>query len=163
MLGLRECKTAAEVFANYKAVRARVKQWRPPVKKIEIKAAEPEAVKIEIVRPAPVEELTIEEPNIPPQPTVHDIIKTVCQRYGVTRMDFLSHRRTASIVRPRQVGYYLAKNLTLLSLPAIGRLFNGRDHTTILSGIRKITRIRPVDPELDAVLTELESALRPQP
>ena len=161
MLGLRECKTAAEVIANYKAVRARVRQWRPPIKKIEIRAAEPEAVKIEIVRPAPAP--PVEEPSIPHQPTVQDIIKTVCQRYGVTRIDFLSHRRTASIVRPRQVGYYLAKNLTLLSLPAIARLFNGRDHTTILSGIRKITRIRPVDPELDGILTELETTLRPQP
>jgi chromosomal replication initiator protein len=50
----------------------------------------------------------------------------------------LSSRRTANVVRPRQVAMYLAKPLTLRSLPEIGRRFGGRDHTTVLHAVRKI-------------------------
>jgi chromosomal replication initiator protein len=50
----------------------------------------------------------------------------------------LSSRRTANVVRPRQVAMYLAKSLTLRSLPEIGRRFGGRDHTTVLHAVRKI-------------------------
>jgi chromosomal replication initiator protein len=52
--------------------------------------------------------------------------------------DLLSSRRTANVVRPRQVAMYLAKTLTLRSLPEIGRRFGGRDHTTVLHAVRKI-------------------------
>jgi chromosomal replication initiator protein len=50
----------------------------------------------------------------------------------------LSSRRTANVVRPRQVAMYLAKTMTLRSLPEIGRRFGGRDHTTVLHAVRKI-------------------------
>jgi chromosomal replication initiator protein len=50
----------------------------------------------------------------------------------------LSSRRTANVVRPRQIAMYLAKTLTLRSLPEIGRRFGGRDHTTVLHAVRKI-------------------------
>jgi chromosomal replication initiator protein len=50
----------------------------------------------------------------------------------------LSSRRTANVVRPRQIAMYLAKVLTLRSLPEIGRRFGGRDHTTVLHAVRKI-------------------------
>jgi chromosomal replication initiator protein len=56
----------------------------------------------------------------------------------VSRADLLSSRRTANVVRPRQVAMYLAKTLTLRSLPEIGRRFGGRDHTTVLHAVRKI-------------------------
>ena len=59
-------------------------------------------------------------------------------RYNVSRADLLSSRRTANVVRPRQVAMYLAKTLTLRSLPEIGRRFGGRDHTTVLHAVRKI-------------------------
>jgi chromosomal replication initiator protein len=56
----------------------------------------------------------------------------------VSRADILSSRRSASVVKPRQIAMYLAKILTLRSLPEIGRRFGGRDHTTVLHAVRKI-------------------------
>ncbi len=62
----------------------------------------------------------------------------MARQYNVSRADLLSSRRTANVVRPRQVAMYLAKTLTLRSLPEIGRRFGGRDHTTVLHAVRKI-------------------------
>jgi chromosomal replication initiation ATPase DnaA len=69
--------------------------------------------------------------------SVESIMKIVCLHFGVSRIDVLSDRRTADIVRPRQIAMYLAKRLTLRSLPEIGRRFGGRDHTTVLHAVRK--------------------------
>jgi chromosomal replication initiator protein len=69
---------------------------------------------------------------------IEDIQKLVASHYSVTRADILSSRRTATVVKPRQVAMYLAKALTLRSLPEIGRRFGGRDHTTVLHAVRKI-------------------------
>jgi chromosomal replication initiator protein len=57
----------------------------------------------------------------------------------------LSSRRTANVVRPRQIAMYLAKTLTLRSLPEIGRRFGGRDHTTVLHAVRKIEHLADTD------------------
>ncbi|MFL6799823.1 MAG: chromosomal replication initiator protein DnaA [Xanthobacteraceae bacterium] len=69
---------------------------------------------------------------------IEDIQRIVARQYNVSRADLLSARRTANVVRPRQVAMYLAKTLTLRSLPEIGRRFGGRDHTTVLHAVRKI-------------------------
>ncbi len=69
---------------------------------------------------------------------IEDIQKLVASHYNVSRADILSSRRTATVVRPRQVAMYLSKALTLRSLPEIGRRFGGRDHTTVLHAVRKI-------------------------
>ena len=69
---------------------------------------------------------------------IEDIQKLVANHYNVSRADILSSRRTATVVRPRQIAMYLAKVLTLRSLPEIGRRFGGRDHTTVLHAVRKI-------------------------
>ena len=69
---------------------------------------------------------------------IEDIQKLVASHYSVTRADILSSRRTATVVKPRQVAMFLAKTLTLRSLPEIGRRFGGRDHTTVLHAVRKI-------------------------
>lgn len=69
---------------------------------------------------------------------IEDILKAVTRHFGITRGDILSQRRHRSVVRPRQIGMYLAKHLTERSLPEIGRRFGGRDHTTVLHAIRKI-------------------------
>jgi chromosomal replication initiator protein len=79
---------------------------------------------------------------------IDDIQRAVCKYFGVSHIDLISARRTVQIVRPRQVGYYLAKMLTLHSLPEIGRRFGYRDHTSCLSGIRKITRLIESDENL---------------
>jgi len=71
-------------------------------------------------------------------PKVATIIRETAAHYGVAVEDVLSQRRTWKVMRPRQIAMYLAKVLTLRSLPDIGRRFGGRDHTTILHGVRKI-------------------------
>jgi chromosomal replication initiator protein len=74
----------------------------------------------------------------PKKVKIEDIQKLVATHYSVSRADILSSRRTASVVKPRQVAMYLSKVLTLRSLPEIGRRFGGRDHTTVLHAVRKI-------------------------
>jgi chromosomal replication initiator protein len=77
-------------------------------------------------------------PQEPKRVKIEDIQRIVARQYNVSRADLLSSRRTANVVRPRQVAMYLAKTLTLRSLPEIGRRFGGRDHTTVLHAVRKI-------------------------
>jgi len=77
----------------------------------------------------------------PKRVRIEDIQKRVASHYNVSRADLLSSRRTAAVVMPRQVAMFLAKSLTLRSLPEIGRRFGGRDHTTVLHAVRKIDRL----------------------
>jgi chromosomal replication initiator protein len=79
---------------------------------------------------------------------IDDILKIVGRHYNVARSDLLSPRRARSIVRPRQVGMYLAKKLTPRSLPEIGRRFGGRDHSTVLHAVRKIEELILTDEHL---------------
>lgn len=76
----------------------------------------------------------------PKRVKIEDIQKLVASRYNVSRSDILSERRTAAVVKPRQIAMFLAKVLTLRSLPEIGRHFGGRDHTTVLHAVRKIDK-----------------------
>jgi chromosomal replication initiator protein len=80
-------------------------------------------------------------PAEPKRVKIEDIQRVVARQYNVSRADLLSSRRTANVVRPRQVAMYLAKTLTLRSLPEIGRRFGGRDHTTVLHAVRKIENL----------------------
>jgi chromosomal replication initiator protein len=76
----------------------------------------------------------------------------------VSRSDLLSPRRARSIVRPRQIGMYLAKKLTSRSLPEIGKRFGGRDHSTVLHAVRKIEELLKADEKLGreiALLTRM--------
>ncbi len=79
---------------------------------------------------------------------IDDILRVVGQHYNVAKSDLLSPRRARSIVRPRQIGMYLAKTLTTRSLPEIGRRFGGRDHSTVLHAIRKIDELMKQDEKL---------------
>jgi hypothetical protein len=92
--------------------------------------------------------------------TVGEIQRAVCARFGITIEKLLSDRRFKALARSRHVAMYLAYEMTPLSLPSLGRLFSGRDHTTILYGIRKMVALRAADPELDAELSYLEVAIR---
>jgi chromosomal replication initiator protein len=95
-------------------------------------------------------------PSDPRRIRVEDILRIVAKHYGVTRADLLSSRRTANVVRPRQIAMYLAKTLTLRSLPEIGRRFGGRDHTTVLHAVRKID----ANVAIDKVLAEEVEVLK---
>lgn len=99
----------------------------------------------------PVDLETFVDPVRPAKPPLLIIrmIQHECAReWGITLNDLLSHRRTKSaakwgsdIVTPRHVAIYLAKEMTLYSLPRIAMLFSGRDHSTILYAARKISRL----------------------
>ncbi len=78
----------------------------------------------------------------------------------MSRADILSSRRTATVVRPRQIAMYLAKSLTLRSLPEIGRRFGGRDHTTVLHAVRKIEGMVTTDQELAGEIDHLKRMLQ---
>jgi chromosomal replication initiator protein len=94
------------------------------------------------------------------QITVELIQKTVADYYKLKVADMYSKRRPNSIATPRQVAMYLAKELTQKSLPEIGELFGGRDHTTVLHAVRKIGQQRAKDSELNHALHVLEQALK---
>jgi chromosomal replication initiator protein len=99
-------------------------------------------------------------PQEPRKVKIEEIQRIVARRYNVSRGDLLSSRRTANVVRPRQIAMYLAKTLTLRSLPEIGRRFGGRDHTTVLHAVRKIEGLVGNDgalaEEIEAIKRELQ-------
>lgn len=97
--------------------------------------------------------------NEPRRIKIEDILKVVSRHYAVTRADIVSPRRHRSIVWPRQIGMYLAKQLTSRSLPEIGRRFGDRDHTTVLHAIRKIDRELENNTRLRDELEKLKSQL----
>jgi chromosomal replication initiator protein len=70
--------------------------------------------------------------------TVEEIQKKVAEHYSVKLADMSSTRRARQVSMPRQVAMYLAKKLTTMSLPEIGKHFGGRDHTTVLHAFKKI-------------------------
>jgi chromosomal replication initiator protein len=90
---------------------------------------------------------------------IEDILKTVSRHFGVSKGDILSQRRHRSVVWPRQIGMYLAKQLTQRSLPEIGRRFGNRDHTTVLHAIRKIEGEIAGNPRLKDEIEELKKLL----
>jgi chromosomal replication initiator protein len=94
------------------------------------------------------------------QVTVENIQKTVADFYKIKVADMYSKRRPANIAMPRQVAMYLAKELTQKSLPDIGDMFGGRDHTTVLHAVRKISDLRAKQADLNHTLHVLEQTLK---
>jgi chromosomal replication initiator protein len=92
--------------------------------------------------------------------TVDDIQKAVAEHYGLKQADLISERRNRAIARPRQAAMWLAKQLTTRSLPDIGRRFGGRDHTTVLHGVRRIEELKAGDDVLTRDLETLTRKLR---
>ena len=90
---------------------------------------------------------------------IEDILRIVSRHFAVSKGDLLSQRRHRSVVWPRQIGMYLAKQMTARSLPEIGRRFGNRDHTTVLHAIRKIDGILKDNPRLRDELDELKKML----
>ena len=91
---------------------------------------------------------------------VENIQKTVADFYKIKVADMYSKKRPASIARPRQIAMYLAKDMTQKSLPEIGELFGGRDHTTVLHAVRKIAAERQKNTDLNHQLHVLEQTLK---
>ena len=91
--------------------------------------------------------------------TVESIIKLVCKGERITREMMVGKSRQLNIIPARHMVYYLAVNLSGRSLPFIGRMIGGRDHTTIFHGCDKIAKRRKVDAALDAKLKVYEQVL----
>lgn len=98
-------------------------------------------------------------PRAPSRLTIAMVLDAVSNHYALSKTEIISARRTFDIVRPRQVAYYLAKKLTGRTLQEIGRRLGGRDHTSCLSGIRKIEKLRQSDEKLEADLHAIAAAL----
>lgn len=94
------------------------------------------------------------------QLSIEHIQKTVADYYKIKIADMHSKKRTRVIARPRQVAMWLAKELTPMSLPAIGEAFGGRDHTTVLHACRTITELRLGDAQLNHDVHVLTQVLR---
>ncbi len=87
--------------------------------------------------------------------TIDEIQRKTADYYGLKLADMLSPRRAREVARPRQVAMYLAKKLTPRSLPEIGRRFGGRDHTTVMHGVKRIEELRVADTELNGDVAKL--------
>ncbi len=113
-------------------------------------------ITIEVTREALKDLLTVQNRQI----SVENIQKTCADFYNIKVADMYSKKRPANIARPRQIAMYLAKELTQKSLPEIGELFGGRDHTTVLHAVRKIAGDRQKNPECNHELHVLEQTLK---
>ena len=80
--------------------------------------------------------------------SIEEIQRKVAEHYNIRLSDMIGPKRLRTIARPRQVAMYLSKQLTSRSLPEIGRRFGGRDHTTIMHGVKKIEELRSADHSL---------------
>ena len=92
--------------------------------------------------------------------TVDEIQKTVAEHFTLKQADLLSERRTRSVARPRQIAMWLCKQHTTRSYPDIGRRFGGRDHTTVLHGVRKIEELMAQDDQIARDVEALTRKLR---
>ena len=113
-------------------------------------------ITIDVVKEALKDLLSVQNRQI----SVENIQKTVADFFNIKVADMYSKKRPANIARPRQIAMYLAKELTQKSLPEIGELFGGRDHTTVLHAVRKIAADRSKNPEITHELHVLEQTLK---
>ena len=91
--------------------------------------------------------------------TIADIHNEVTHYFDLKPSDVLSRKRSKSIVLPRQIGMYLARELTGLSLNQIGEYFGGRDHSTVLYSADKIRRLIKSDPQTQETLETLRKKI----
>ena len=144
-------------FFIAKNVRANVRELEGALRKVLAYARfSHKEVHIGVAREALRDLLSIQNRQI----SVENIQKTVADFYKIKVADMYSKKRPASIAHPRQVAMYLAKEMTKKSLPEIGELFGGRDHTTVLHAVRKVAGDRTKNTELNQQLHVLEQTLK---
>ncbi|HUG25029.1 chromosomal replication initiator protein DnaA [Piscinibacter sp.] len=144
-------------FFVAKNVRANVRELEGALRKIlAYSRFSHKDINIQLAREALKDLLSIQNRQV----GVENIQKTVADFYKIKVADMYSKKRPASIARPRQIAMYLAKEMTQKSLPEIGELFGGRDHTTVLHAVRKISGERQKNTELNQQLHVLEQTLK---
>jgi chromosomal replication initiator protein len=144
-------------FFVAKNVRANVRELEGALRKVlAYSRFSQKDINIALAREALKDLLSIQNRQV----SVENIQKTVADFYKIKIADMYSKKRPASIARPRQIAMYLAKEMTQKSLPEIGELFGGRDHTTVLHAVRKIGGERAKNSELNQQLHVLEQTLK---
>ena len=154
-----EATTMPEDVAFFvaKNVRANVRELEGALRKIlAYSRFSHKDINIQLAREALKDLLSIQNRQV----GVENIQKTCADFYKIKVADMYSKKRPASIARPRQIAMYLAKEMTQKSLPEIGELFGGRDHTTVLHAVRKISAERQKNTELNQQLHVLEQTLK---
>ncbi|HEX4232719.1 MAG TPA: chromosomal replication initiator protein DnaA [Caldimonas sp.] len=155
----QEATTMPEDVAFFvaKNVRANVRELEGALRKIlAYSRFSHKDINIQLAREALKDLLSIQNRQV----GVENIQKTVADFYKIKVADMYSKKRPASIARPRQIAMYIAKEMTQKSLPEIGELFGGRDHTTVLHAVRKIAAERQKNTDLNHQLHVLEQTLK---
>lgn len=92
-------------------------------------------------------------------PRVLDIQRAVCAHFDIALLEMSSQRRSRCLARPRQIAMYLSRQLTPHSLPAIGRMFGGRDHSTVIHAVHQVERLRASDSEIDSAVRNIHKSV----
>jgi chromosomal replication initiator protein len=144
-------------FFIAKHLRSNVRELEGALKKVVAYARfHGREVTIDVARIALKDLLSIQNRQI----SVENIQKAVADFYSIKVADMYSKKRPANIARPRQIAMFMAKELTQKSLPEIGELFGGRDHTTVLHAVRKIGEERAHDGQLNHEIHVIEQTLK---
>ena len=139
-------------FFVAKRIRSNVRELEGALKRIIANAHfTGKAITLDFVKDALRDLLALQDKLI----TIENIQKTVAEYYKVKVADLLSKRRSRSVARPRQMAMALSKELTNHSLPEIGDVFGGRDHTTVLHACRKIAELKQATQDVEEDYTNL--------
>ncbi len=139
-------------FFVAKRIRSNVRELEGALKRIIANAHfTGKAITLDFVKEALRDLLALQDKLV----TVENIQRTVAEYYKIKVADLLSKRRNRSVARPRQTAMALAKELTNHSLPEIGDVFGGRDHTTVLHACRMIAELRQTDVDIEEDYTNL--------
>src|SRR5690606_22041084 len=101
-------------------------------------------------------EIALVSPRRQETRSVEDIQRAVCGHFRLTNAELLSKDRHKSVAFARQVAMYLCRQRLKCSFPELGRAFGNRDHTTVMSAVRRVEALRRKDPQVDAHLQAIE-------
>lgn len=104
-------------------------------------------------------EITVATPRRPEVRSVEDIQRAVCGHFRITNTDLMSKDRHKSVAFARQVAMYLCRQRLKCSFPELGRAFGNRDHTTVMSAVRRVEKMIEEDPQVNAHLEAIEGRL----
>jgi chromosomal replication initiator protein len=113
------------------------------------------SIDLEFVR----SEMALVTPRHPDVMSVEDIQKAVCSHFRLSNSELLSKDRHKSVAFARQVAMYVCRQRLKSSFPELGRAFGNRDHTTVMSAVRRVEQLRQRDPQVNAHLEAIEQKL----
>ncbi len=140
-LPVREYASAAEMRRHAAEVRSRLFAPRVVMPRLTHQApapkawAKPKVDQVRLVSPETVTPKSLKNPALHP---IRGMMQMVSLVTDISQLDLRSHRRTADVVKARQILFYLCKTYTVFSLPEIGKRTGGKDHTTVLHGVRRV-------------------------